>query len=142
MMLRRMSSSREVTWAGTSGEEGRTLSWELGGLCCAGEGGAGEPEELAASEERGEDEAATCWGGCRGEERAGRGRWRPGHHVRLRERRDGGLHAAHAPHRNAAREEAHGRAQERSPLVAPAGREDAGDGGVQAEEGRLGGAAQ
>ena len=49
MMLRRMSSSREVTWAGTSGEEGRTLSWELGGLCCAGEGGAGEPEELAAS---------------------------------------------------------------------------------------------
>lgn len=62
-----MSSSREVTWAGTSGEGGRTLSWEQGGLRCAGEGGAGEPEELAASEERGEDEAATCWGGYRGE---------------------------------------------------------------------------
>ena len=49
MMLGRMSSSREVTWAGTSGEGGRTLSWEQGGLRCAGEGGAGEPEELAAS---------------------------------------------------------------------------------------------
>ena len=49
MMLRRMSSLKEVTSAVTSGEGGRFLSWEWGERHCAGEGGAGEPGELAAS---------------------------------------------------------------------------------------------
>ena len=60
----------------------------------------------------------------------------------LGERRDRGLHAADAPRRHAPRQEADGRAQGRQPLVASSGRQDPGDGGVQAALGWVGRAAQ
>merc|ERR1712072_832031 len=78
----------------------------------------------------------------RGEVGPRRGRWGPGHHVRLRLRRDRGLHAPHSPARHVAGQEADGRAEEWASLVAAARRQDAGDRRIPSEGRRLRGASK